>query len=183
MEIKCCSKCKLSKPKEAFCKSSYTSDGRSYHCRDCRSIKSKKHPTRLIFYGMKKRCYDQNCAIFKYYGGRGISICDEWLENPRKFCEWAKVNGYQKGLHIDRIDTDRGYSPDNCRFVTPKINNENLRTSLWWFVNGTRYNSLTDAAKSLGVNRSTVGRWCQGQTYKGVFYPPRKGCYVELKYN
>lgn len=91
----------------------------------------KKHGlsgTRLyrIWCGMRQRCYDQNSPNYKNYGGRGITVCDEWQEFE-PFAAWALMHGYSIDLQIDRIDNDKGYSPENCRFVTPLENNHNRR--------------------------------------------------------
>ena len=75
--------------------------------------------------GMKRRCYDRNFSQYKDYGGRGITICDEWLYNFRTFYDWAMSHGYSPELQIDRIDNDGNYEPDNCRWVTPKENANN----------------------------------------------------------
>lgn len=75
---------------------------------------------------MKKRCYDSSCPAFVYYGGRGIKVCHQW-QQFKPFYEWAIVNGYQKGLFLDRIENDKGYEPANCRFVTSVESNRNRR--------------------------------------------------------
>lgn len=86
-------------------------------------------PVYVVWAGMNNRCYNPNQTQFKDYGGRGISICGEWRENPRLFKEWAYQNGYQPGLDIDRKDNDGDYSPENCRFVTRLVNNNNKRNN------------------------------------------------------
>ena len=76
-----------------------------------------KHLSRK-FKEMKRRCYNpKNCA-YKYYGAKGIKICDEWLKDRKSFNLWAIESGYKDGLTIDRLDPTKGYSPDNCQWVT-----------------------------------------------------------------
>jgi len=69
--------------------------------------------------GMRNRCFNKNVKNYKYYGGRGITVCDEWLTfGP--FKKWALVSGYSKSLSLDRIDINGNYDPSNCRWVTMK---------------------------------------------------------------
>jgi hypothetical protein len=74
---------------------------------------------------MKERCYNQNEIGYKNWGGRGISICDEWRYDFVKFRDWALANGYRDDLQIDRRDNDGNYEPSNCRFVTQAENKRN----------------------------------------------------------
>jgi hypothetical protein len=82
------------------------------------------YPLYQVWVNMKKRCYNKDNKQYKDYGGRGIIVCDEWM-NPKIFIEWCLANGWEKGLQIDRRDNDGNYDPDNCRFVTPKENSLN----------------------------------------------------------
>lgn len=83
-----------------------------------------KTPIYFIWKGMRQRCYNPKNKRFHRYGGRGIKICEEW-EDPKSFIKWALENGYKKGLTIERENNDSNYAPDNCCFVTTKINNQN----------------------------------------------------------
>ena len=87
------------------------------------------HHLYRIFRGMKDRCCKKEHKAYRNYGGRGIRICNEWLENPGLFIQWGIQNGWERKLQIDRIDNDGDYTPENCRFVTSRINNRNRRSS------------------------------------------------------
>lgn len=76
---------------------------------------------------MKQRCYNPKASNYRYYGGRGITICDEW-QKYEPFHEWAMGNGYEEGLSIDRIDNDGNYEPSNCRWEEPTTQIINQRT-------------------------------------------------------
>lgn len=71
---------------------------------------------------MKQRCFNPNLPIYKYYGGRGITVCDEWKDDFVAFRDWALANGYDDTLTIDRIDNDGDYCPQNCQFLTRSEN-------------------------------------------------------------
>lgn len=76
-----------------------------------------------IWAGMKQRCTNQNNDKYPRYGGRGIKVCAEWMNDFQAFYTWAMENGYRDDLTIDRIDNDGDYTPDNCQWIT---NEENI---------------------------------------------------------
>lgn len=89
----------------------------------------KEHKLRPVWRGMKNRCFNSKAPKFKYYGARGITVCDEWKENYQAFFDWAMANGYEEGLTLDRIDTNGNYEPSNCRWVTKTVQNGNKRNN------------------------------------------------------
>ena len=74
-----------------------------------------------------RRCYDVNKDTYPSYGGRGITVCDEWRNDRAKFCRWLESEGFRDGLQVDRIDNDKGYSPENCRLLPNLFNGINKR--------------------------------------------------------
>lgn len=101
-----------------------------------RSCKHGKRESRLygVWIDMKKRCYNPITHNYHRYGGRGITVCEEWLRDFQAFYEWAIAHGYDENAPymqctIDRIDNDKGYSPDNCRWVDAATQNRNKSNS------------------------------------------------------
>ena len=81
----------------------------------------------IIWSSMKTRCYNGKSRAYKWYGGRGIKICDEWLNDFQAFYDWAMANGYKDDLTIDRIDVNGNYEPSNCRWITISEQQKNKR--------------------------------------------------------
>lgn len=89
--------------------------------------KASRSPLYVRYTQLKQRCNNPNHKSYSYYGGRGIKLCAEWEADYSKFAEWANANGYTEGLQLDRIDNSKGYSPENCKWVTKKTNMRNTR--------------------------------------------------------
>lgn len=125
--------------------------------------------TRLnsILHGMKIRCYSENHKQYKDYGGKGVSICDEWKHDITNFYNWAMKNGYEDNLTIDRIDSSGNYEPLNCQWVTHLINNQ--KTHLRIKINEEniikterlKKTKVKDISRILGVSTSTIERHCR----------------------
>lgn len=90
--------------------------------------------TRLysIYFDMKQRCYNPNNQHYRWYGEKGIDICEEWLGDNglQNFFEWALDNGYNDNLTIDRIESDKGYYPENCQWITQSLNSSRVHTEI-----------------------------------------------------
>lgn len=96
----------------------------------------KKHnqsKTKLyyVWLSMRNRCYNEDVEKYIDYGNRGIQVCDEWRNDFKNFYDWSMLNGYKKGLSIDRIDNDGNYCPKNCRWVKSNIQSRNKRNNFW----------------------------------------------------
>ena len=106
---------------------------------------------------MRYRCERSSRKEYKNYGGRGISVCEEW-EDPLSFCKWSLENGYADGLQIDRINNDGNYNPSNCRWVTIKQNARNRRDTVTLTVDGVTH-AAVEWAELLGINAVTLRWW------------------------
>lgn len=113
---------------------------------------------RIIFGGMKDRCYNPSCKDFRWYGEKGIKICKEWMDNPKLFENWSLSNGYQDGLTIDRINSDKDYSPDNCRWISLERNARYKSTTSLICVNDT-IRSGKEWSKILNLGINTINRY------------------------
>lgn len=107
-----------------------------------------------IWSGMKDRCKNSNNKNYKHYGGRGISVCEEW-NNYLTFKQWAMQNGYSDKQTIDRIDVNGNYEPTNCRWVTMQEQANNKRTSRKITYNGETH-TIAEWGKIKGYSRSLI---------------------------
>lgn len=113
-------------------------------------VKSKR--LNSIWANMKRRCYNSKSISYQYYGKKGIKVCDEWKNNFRVFQDWAYENGYDEKLTIDRIDNNKGYSPDNCRWVSSFEQHNNMSTNRSITYNGVIYHSTSEFCRKYNLN-------------------------------
>lgn len=110
---------------------------------------------------MISRCSNDRCfQAFSSYGGRGISVCDEWKNDFVKFYEWSINNGYSENLTIDRIDNDGNYEPSNCRWASHKVQANNRRITRHLTLMG-ETKSISEWAELYGIKYNTI--WCRLQ--------------------
>ena len=108
-----------------------------------------------IWRGMVARCCDERDVHYSDYGGRGITVCEEWKNDFFSFRNWALENGYASDLSIDRIRNNQGYTPDNCRWATPK-QQANNRSSNHILKFGDEEHTLTEWAEIIGISPRTL---------------------------
>lgn len=108
-----------------------------------------------IWRGVKKRCRHKNDKGYKHYGGRGINVCDDWYENYESFEKWARNNGYQENLTIDRIDVNGDYTPNNCRWVDMKTQQRNRRNNVRVNFEG-QLITLSEVSERTGLSRGLI---------------------------
>jgi hypothetical protein len=121
----------------------------------------------IIWGNIKQRCSDTNN---KDYGGRGISICQEWKDDFKTFYDWAIANGYSDNLTIDRIDVNGNYEPLNCRWATAREQANNTRKNVFITYKG-ETRTASQWANECDVPLSTFMRWLkQGESIEDIFY-------------
>lgn len=181
MQVECpgCNQSRLVRPSDWATR-------KSDHCRPCANrlrvgLASSKEPSGkgtalyTVWRGMRQRCghFGGGHAVdLKHYAERGIQVCMEWRSSFAPFKEWANAHGYRPGLMIDRISNDRGYQPDNCRFLTVLESNRHKRTTLdHESVARIREAKLfgskqCDLAHAYGVSEATISNLVTGDTWR-----------------
>ena len=88
--------------------------------------------------GIKSRCLRENTDRYNEYGGRGIKMCQEWIDSFDNFADWALANGYREDLTIERVDVNGDYCPENCKWIPRKEQSFNKRDTIWVTYKGKR---------------------------------------------
>ena len=139
----------------------------------------KQSDSRLygVWQNMKNRCYNRNVRSYTNYGGRGITVCDEWKDDFISFSEWAYANGYRSQAEygectLERKDVNGPYSPENCTFASEKEQANNRTSNKYVEYQGTQY-TVSQLAQELGLNYATLwNRLNNGWTEEELKLPP-----------
>ncbi len=155
---------------------------RKYCSQECYGIASIKTYSRKrdrlyrVWSGMRERCRDPKHISARFYqGNHKITVCEEWDKDFMAFRKWAINNGYdysksRKEQSLDRIDNEKGYSPNNCRWVSMKENNQNTRRNVFLEYQGKRL-CISDWSKETGIPIETIrGRLKRGKTIEEIFH-------------
>lgn len=168
-------KCDCGKTTYVIAGSLASGNTKSCGCVGSRKIRQRNYrhgmaKTRIynIWLRMRQRCSDDKCLEYNLYGGRGITVCNEWMDFEQ-FHNWAISNGYKENLTIDRIDVNGNYEADNCRWATRLQQANNKSTNHVIEYNG-ESKTLAEWSRETGIGSSLI-RWRlkQGWDLKDVF--------------
>ena len=138
-----------------------------------------------IWQMMRQRCNNENAENYKYYGGRGICVCDEWENDFSLFALWSFANGYNDNLTIDRVESNGNYEPSNCRWISKKEQTNNRSSNTKYTYDGETH-TLSEWADIYKINKETFyTRWLQGKRGEKLFAQTRikKENRKPIKYN
>lgn len=150
-------RCKCDCGGEKVVRSSHLKSGNVSSC-GCKTRKTHgetKSRLYVIWNDMKQRCTNPGAIGFHLYGGRGITVCEEWMNSYEAFRDWALANGYRDDLSIDRKENDGPYCPENCRWATRREQANNTRKTRFLTYNGETH-SVSEWARILGIKQSTL---------------------------
>ncbi len=140
-------------------------------------LQNSRHKNKRLYQvwqDLKQRCYNPNNKYYYRYGGRGITVCEEWQTDYEPFYTWAIKNGYKRGLQIDRIDRDGNYEPSNCRWVSAKVNTDNRDATIMLTHKG-KTRPLSEWSRITGTPLTTIrDRYRRGMKGDSLFAPRAK---------
>lgn len=119
-----------------------------------------KSKTRLfrIWQGIKSRCFNMSVKDYYRYGGRGITVCEDWRIDFKNFYSWSIENGYSESLSLDRINNNNNYSPNNCKWSTPIEQQNNTRLNKACIINNKYFTSLAEVSRVYNIKLKTIYR-------------------------
>lgn len=169
--------------KKFTAESSHLKNGEITKCRVCANRSSatthgsSKERLYRIWVGMKQRCYHKNNPNWAQWGGRGISICDDWgagtldINGYLSFREWSLANGYDDSKSIDRINNDLDYNPTNCRWADRQTQNSNTRQNVQITIDGVTH-TAAEWSRITGLKPDTIRqRFHHGKTGAAIIAP------------
>ena len=131
---------------------------------------------------IKQRCYNSNSSVYKHYGGRGIEVCDEWVNSFENFYKWSMNNGFDPELTIDRINVNGNYEPSNCRWASWEVQARNRTNNLIIEYKGKEY-MVYQLSEMSGINESTIYyRLKNGWTVEDILLNPVNFYYIYLEH-
>lgn len=121
-----------------------------------------------VWCGIKRRCYNEHTMYYEKYGGRGITMCDEWRDSYEAFKKWAESSGYSEGLSIERVDNDGPYSPENCEWADSKTQANNRHSNVKLTLNGETHN-ITQWSSIVGISaKKLFNRYYAGKSVENI---------------
>ncbi len=125
----------------------------------------------MVWKGIKARCLNPDNERYKYYGGRGITVCKEWLEDFMNFYNWAMANGYSENLTIERKDVNGNYCPENCYWISFERQAFNKTNT----VKNEKGESIAEMARNIGIVSPQIARWRykHGRKLHEALYTPK----------
>lgn len=151
--------------------------GKSKGCKNCQrnntDVPNEAHKKlHKAWYRAYSRCYQESNPSYEHYKSRGITMCDEWLNDPESFIVWAYNNGWNPDLSLDRIDNDGPYSPENCRWATNKQQMRNTSSNILFEHNG-KVKCMMEWCEIVGIpHYLACNRYRRGyRDFETVFFP------------
>ena len=116
----------------------------------------RKHDLYKTWLNMKSRCYNSNNSHYKYYGKKGIGMCDDWKNNFKSFYDWAINNGWKRGLSIERIDNNKQYEPENCKWIDISKQSQNRTTNHYVADKNGNVYTIAEISRKTNINAQTL---------------------------
>lgn len=116
----------------------------------------RKHDLYKTWLNIKSRCYNSNNSHYKYYGKKGIGMCDDWKNNFKSFYDWAINNGWKRGLSIERVDNNKQYEPKNCKWIDMSKQSQNRTTNHYVADKNGNVYTIAEISRKTNINARTL---------------------------